>query len=60
MLSGGAFTGTKVHSTHKALVTGQLGINVQARSFHTRPGIRVIMCLVSVMLFKKIGLKKSF
>jgi hypothetical protein len=43
-----------------ALVTGQLGINVQARSFHTRPGIRVIMCLVSVMLFKKIGLKKSF
>jgi len=63
MLYGGAFTGTKVHSTHKCsrpLVTGQLGINVQARSFHTRPGIRVIMCLVSVMLFKKIGLKKCF
>jgi len=43
MLYGGAFTGTKVHTN--AVVTGQLGINVQAHSFHTRPGICVILCL---------------
>ena len=28
-----------------ALVTGQLGVNVQAHSFHTRPGICVLLCL---------------